>query len=94
MGLIHQDSKSFHWRTYSSVNVNADGAVIIADPDDPSKPLREKRRQARCPVTRTTGERPAAIPTIHHGHEERQAVPNSTEHEALRHRRPRPPLER
>jgi hypothetical protein len=42
MGLIHQDSKSFHWRTYSSVNVNADGAVIIADPDNPSKPLREK----------------------------------------------------
>ncbi len=42
MGLIHQDNKSFHWRTYSSVNVNADGAVIIADPDDPSKPLREK----------------------------------------------------
>jgi len=42
MGLIHEDSKSFHFRVYSSVNVNADGAVIIADPDDPSKPLREK----------------------------------------------------
>jgi hypothetical protein len=41
MGLIHEESNAFFWRAYSSVNLNADGAVIIADPDDPSKPLRE-----------------------------------------------------
>src|ERR1700730_4850048 len=41
MGLIYEDSNAFFWRAYSSVNINADGAVITADPDDPSKPLRE-----------------------------------------------------
>jgi integrase len=41
LGLIYEESNAFFWRAYSSVNLNADGAVIIADPDDPSKPLRE-----------------------------------------------------
>jgi integrase len=41
MGLIYEESNAFFWRAYSSVNLNADGAVIVADPDDPSKPLRE-----------------------------------------------------
>jgi integrase len=42
MGLISENENAFWWRAYSSVNINRDGAVIIADPDDPSKPLREK----------------------------------------------------
>ncbi len=42
MGLIAENENAFWWRAYSSVNINRDGAVIIADPDDPSKPLREK----------------------------------------------------
>jgi integrase len=39
MGLIYQDANAFHWRCYSSVNINADGAVIIAGEN--GKPLRE-----------------------------------------------------